>query len=668
MKDSWVRASVGLMAAAIGTPVTAQEALAPERQAALDQMVDLMNTPVTVASRKALPRRDSPGIITVLTREDILESGARSLLELLQGVPGFQATYTGQNTTSVTVRGLLALDGKCLVLVDGVEMNERRYGTITLDNRFHLDQVQRIEIIRGPGSALYGGFAEYAVVNIVTRSGRDLQGASGGLHLGWASGGFLRRTASVAYGQATEQVVWSLSVSGGEGNRTNRSTLRRAAYAFDPVNLVPVEQVLDIQGRASRMDSLMINAGLEWSGLKVRLVRDKVRYHDIDLSDSELYPLLETRTQAVDLSYEWSLGDAFRLTPRLSYKDDLPWLYPDDGLGVPRRAVRRTLGSLTLTWYPARNLDLQGGVEWYEDRAVDTNVPREDLKLSNGQRTLSYDNSAVFAQALLSTRGGLFTFGARYEHPGLGKSSFVPRGAWTYVAGAFHAKLLAAKSYRAPAIQNIDDNLKYNAKVLTIRPEATTTFEAEVGYRFTQDLFGTLNAFRIRTENTILFPYKTFYGTGSRGLEAELHFQRPWGNLRGSLSLSRPSGNAVDLYRVTGREDYLYGAANEKATLSGHVRLGAGLTLDTQWIYLGPRYAHPRHGASDMVRLGGQTTGNLSLDWAPRASRLRIGLLMSNLTNAHVVHTWGWSPYLTGYDPAPGTGGREFSLRLRYNY
>lgn len=659
--------------AMVALGLAAQEPLDPSKQAALDLMVSILNTPVTVASGKELSLRDSPGIITVVTREEILSSGARDLLEYLQRVPGFQPTYTGQNTTSLNIRGLHAMEGKFLVLIDGVEMNERLYGTITLDNRFHLDQVQRIEIIRGPGSARWGGFAEYAVINVVTRTGRDLQGAAGSLSYGLARGGFLRRTASAAYGEERGSMNWSVTVTGGLGSRTSEETLRHASYARDLVQTpggwvwtyIPLK--LDLQSQGSRMDSLMFNAGLAWHGLKVRLVHDHVKYSDIDLSDMDRIQGFYTETLGVEASYAWRLSDTLTLTPRLSYKEDLPWTYPPPRM-LPWRKVVRKLASLTLAWTPNPTVDFQGGYEYFQDHAKSFHGDSTMWPMSNGGTSISYLNRALFAQGILSTPIGLVTLGARYEAPAIGKAAFIPRVAWTFNRARFHAKLLAAKSFRAPTIQNIEDNLFANNKTLTIRPEETTTYEAEAGYNFTPHFLGILSVFRTHTKNNLLFPYKVSYANGAEGVEGELHYRRPWGHLIGTVSLYQARDNEVLAIRVPGEDLRYLGAASSKITFSGHFNLPRSLVLDTHWMILGPRYAYPHYMAQKIERAGGYTLGSLSLDWIVSPNRMKVGLLVSNVLDARILHHMGWAPYGIGSDPVPGTGGREFSLRLSYNY
>ena len=66
-------------------------------------------------------------------------------------------------------RGLWGQEGKILLLIDGKEMNEQLYSTIQLGHEFPVELIERIEVVRGPGSVIYGGNAELAVINVITR-------------------------------------------------------------------------------------------------------------------------------------------------------------------------------------------------------------------------------------------------------------------------------------------------------------------------------------------------------------------------------------------------------------------------------------------------------------------------------------------------------------------
>src|SRR3954468_10713859 len=162
---------------------------------------DLLNTDVGVASKVPTTYREVPGVITVVTREEIMDSGARDLEDVLQLVPGFSPGIDVEAVVDVGVRGNWGHEGKVLLLIDGQQMNETLYSTNQLGNHYPIDQIERIEIIRGPGSAIYGGYAELAVINVITRGADDLKGAAVYLSSGRMSNAWGYNNLSLAVAQ-----------------------------------------------------------------------------------------------------------------------------------------------------------------------------------------------------------------------------------------------------------------------------------------------------------------------------------------------------------------------------------------------------------------------------------------------------------------------------------
>ena len=137
---------------------------------------ELINMNVEVGSKNSMSIRETPGIVTVVTEEEIRNSGARNMMDVLRTVPGLDFAGEVDNTIGLGVRGNYALEGKALMLIDGQQIPEVGYGSINFSGRFSLDNISKIEIIRGPGAAVYGGVAELAVINVITKSGEDLDG------------------------------------------------------------------------------------------------------------------------------------------------------------------------------------------------------------------------------------------------------------------------------------------------------------------------------------------------------------------------------------------------------------------------------------------------------------------------------------------------------------
>jgi iron complex outermembrane receptor protein len=151
------------------------------------QAYDTFNIKITTASRFEEPIRDAPVPVTVITDEMIRDSGARSIAELLATfVPGMTAV-ADHNEVNVAMRGIYASSQqKILVMINGHRINSRAYSMGALDHSVDIDpaKIQQIEVLRGPGSSLYGNVALTAVVNIVTKQPADLKGATVSFHAG----------------------------------------------------------------------------------------------------------------------------------------------------------------------------------------------------------------------------------------------------------------------------------------------------------------------------------------------------------------------------------------------------------------------------------------------------------------------------------------------------
>ena len=127
---------------------------------------------VVTASRRAQTSLEAPNATTVITAEEIRLSGATSLQELLRRVPGAEVMATGVGSANVTFRGFnQRIANKVLVLLDGRPEYQDFLGMMLWPGfPIGLEEIDRIEVIRGPGSALYGANAMLGVVNIITRS------------------------------------------------------------------------------------------------------------------------------------------------------------------------------------------------------------------------------------------------------------------------------------------------------------------------------------------------------------------------------------------------------------------------------------------------------------------------------------------------------------------
>ena len=139
---------------------------------------DLMKIQITSASRKEQRVGDTPAAVFVLTQDDIRRSGMTTIPDLLRLAPGVEVAQINSNKWAVSVRGFNALyANKLLVLVDGRSLYNRIFSGVLWDAEdLMLDDIDRIEVIRGPGAAMWGANAVNGVINIITKTAADTQG------------------------------------------------------------------------------------------------------------------------------------------------------------------------------------------------------------------------------------------------------------------------------------------------------------------------------------------------------------------------------------------------------------------------------------------------------------------------------------------------------------
>jgi len=150
----------------------------PPTRAAEDAIVGDIGT-VLGASRFEQGVSEAPASVTIVTRNEIERFGWRTLGALINSVRGFNTT-NDRNYTYLAVRGFGPsgdYNARVLVLLDGVRVNENIFDAayLGLESVVDLDQIERVEVIRGPSSSIYGAGAVFGVVNIITRHGRDVQ-------------------------------------------------------------------------------------------------------------------------------------------------------------------------------------------------------------------------------------------------------------------------------------------------------------------------------------------------------------------------------------------------------------------------------------------------------------------------------------------------------------
>lgn len=239
------------------TPLLAQGVQASQfdlmAQAEPDFFADQAPLQVLSVTRLAQPLADTPGAVTVLDRQTLRRSGARNITEALRLVPGYMvAGLNGANLVAAYHAPVDEYGVRSLILVDGRSLYSPTFvgGGFRALNAVPIEEVERIEVLRGTNSAAFGAHALFGVINVVTRHALDTLGQAVSFNAG---GGVADAYARIGWGVPGLAQRLTVSSSGDHGWRDLHDSQRR----------VQVLWRADI--KPSPASELMLQAGLiEW--------------------------------------------------------------------------------------------------------------------------------------------------------------------------------------------------------------------------------------------------------------------------------------------------------------------------------------------------------------------------------------------------------------------
>lgn len=349
---------------ALSGPAWADSATDPTRLS----LEELMSIEVSSAARKPQPLSDAATALHVLNRDDIRRSGASSLPELLRLVPGVQVSRIDASRYAITIRGFAnRYAGKLLVLQDGRTLFSSLFnGTFWEVQDVVLSDVERIEVIRGPGGTMWGANAVNGVINIITRAAQDTQGTLVQAQAGSeASGLALRHGGTLGddgYFRVHAKVNQHDALQGTNGLPGHDARgQKRAGFRIDrqprtgerlSVQGGVHEVRADVKGLDTRLDPPW-PSGVHFapdtqtqSGAHLLLRWERAVHADHHLHLQAYVDRTEARSEAFDLSVH-TVDLEFQQRLRLNAANELTW-----GAGL-RHISDRTRGSFTLTMDPA---------------------------------------------------------------------------------------------------------------------------------------------------------------------------------------------------------------------------------------------------------------------------------------------------------------------------
>jgi outer membrane receptor for ferrienterochelin and colicins len=509
---------------------------------------ELSNIQVYSASKHMQSTHDAPSSVTVVTADEIQKYGYRNLADILRSVPGFYVTYD-RDYTFVGVRGFGRLgdwNSRILILIDGHRINNNVLGQAMLGNEFlvDVDMIERVEIVCGPSSSLYGANAFFAVINVITRTSQQVKD----WELSFQTGSFGTYEGRATYGHQFHGLGVLLS---GTFYDSQGQTLFFPQFNT-PANNNGVTSDTDYESYKHILATLTFH-GFTLQGLFS--TRDKgvpTAYFGAVFNDPADYNV--DSHQYVSLGYQ-HLIEQWQLEAHTSYDQArLQGPVPEAPLLAGDPVVLDTY-SFRGNWWTgevrvSRDLFERNHLTFGSE--VRDNLRQDQGDLLNPPNVFTADlNSslitALYAQDELAiTRRLTLNAGLRYDHYSTFGGTTNPRLALIYrPAGKTTLKLLYGKAFSAPDVYEItpdfgtfyDDNLK-------LRPEHIKSLEARVEQALGRYFQLSSGAYRNRIDDLISlvsisadgnFQYQNAGSAQATGTDVELIGRAPSG-LQGKAS------------------------------------------------------------------------------------------------------------------------------------
>ncbi len=625
---------------------------------------DLMNVKLTVASQKELSIEQTPAIVSVLTKEDIIRSASKDMTDVLRLIPGFEFTGDVNSEIGLGVRGITATEGKVLVMIDGLQMNENMYGTSSWIGRFDINQIEKIEIIRGPGYAAYNGFAGLGVINIITKKAQDIQGIE-------VHGTYSRLEKSVGRQQ--------ISVT--TGFKKNDFSIKGSLYTGGLYRSEGLFKDLDSQQIV--MNENKNNWVVPFQGYVVANYKNlEVKYFHENYNSTtpfHLDVLLQKpgmsnfHSRQFDVQYKHEVNTKWSLTPRINYTYSQPYkttdysdsTNPDPAYFVFDHDNYRMSSTLGSQYKFSESFQFNAGIGYFHDKA-EKHLKSYDPKATEDDSLLAtYYDFNDYVELFFQKPSYTVSLGARHEYHNVFGNVFLPRFAATKQFNKISFKAAYSHAFRAPLAENILINH-------TIKPEITKVAEIQVSYKPTKHLITSVNLFDNSISNVIVYDvinneenYFNFKNLGTRGIESEILFQYSNFTFGGNYSYYVKTKNDVPKYQAL-YSNKLVGFAPHKFTFSTKYDFNTHVHLSSSLIILGERCAYTFEDSTDQpaqseLKPTAIWNATLSLkNIKNKGFSIQIGAF--DILNSGYVYAQG---YNGGKAPFRATG-REISLRVSY--
>ncbi len=512
---------------------------------------ELMEVEVYSASKFPQKISEAPSSVSIVTSDEIKKYGYRTLAEILRSLRGFFVT-SDRNYDYMGVRGFLRpgdYNTRVLLLVDGHRINDNIYDQAFIGTDFpvDVDLIDRVEVIRGPGSSLYGSNAFFAVINVLTKKGRDF----GGAEASGEAGSNDAYKARLSYGKSFEN-GFEAALSGSYYHSQGNRQLYYKEFD-DPATNNGIAENAD----SGRFTDLF--GELSFNGFTLQSVySDRKKFvptasFGTIFNDNRFFT--RERHFYVDLKYEHTFASGLGLVSRLSYNyhkynGDYPYDLTEPG-GIPASVLNKDYaigkwwgGEVQLIKTVFERHKVVVGAEYRDNFEqdqgnYDVEVYLDDHRHSGVLAFYAEDEFTIFRNLILNA-------GVRYDHYSTFGSTTNPRLAIVYSPlEKTTFKLIYGSAFRAPnAVElyykgGLDFKLNPNLK-----PETIRTYELVCEQLIGDNLRATAVGFYNKIKDLItltvdpsdnMFVYENIGGATAKGLEFEL--EGKWENgLSGRVS------------------------------------------------------------------------------------------------------------------------------------
>lgn len=656
-----------------------------------------MDWDIVTASKFSEKMNVAPSIMTVITREDIMKNHARDMIDVLNMIPGMNVGQDCRQVGALIVRGLYGFEGRALFMLDGLTLNEHSFGSYVLGNDFPIHLIEKIEIVRGPGSVVYGGAAELAVINIITSKGAEVGGGELSVRYGALPTVYGHRDIGIRFGNKSGEMEYSFLGFTGEAIRSDGDY---SYFDYRPT-FAGTEKTSRNSDKSLAFSAEFLNNTRIKGYYQDFYNREVDEYEsDLDISSEALDVLNAAHTYythflsySMDISKKLEFSEQFNVTPSLGYIYNEPW----DETGRNDIAITRVTPSLTSNWFIMNKIRFFGGFETYLDHTevieesgvaiMDSDYLRKSL---TGPPVKSVNINSYAVYSSLNADFNLFHYvaGLRYDKNELYGQQLSPRLGLTYEQGGFFSKLLYSAAFRAPLYAN---NVQVRAGFDPAKPwrsevkaESTRVFELEVGKEVTRNLFGTINIFHQTVNNIIEYRWQPDYEDvysdnggkiGTDGLETEWKFKKD--RYQGLLNVSyltpklyadptnefayaaNPQGG--DTYLAIHAPDELLGVPTVKVYTNHYYDITKKLSVQANLLYLTAKNA--MSGWGETITIAPQTIIGIGMIYKSILKGMDVSFSAHDIFNRRLKLV---VPYYDSGQDILNYKGREISVDVRY--